>query len=156
MTRIPLAVTGLACTLLLCGAAATADPSSPNRGDMRTYPGIPAESTERFGGKAAMDVWAQDLNYYILGDNRINQIFHFGGNVEQQKAFQDDIEAMVLGLGVDPAAVAAKNQLQLTMTQYNAVVENMYLACEASRTRYQVCNKIVASLAPFERAAVTR
>lgn len=143
----------LACALLLCSAAALADQSSA---DTRTYAGVAAESGYRFGGKPAMDVWAQDLNYYILGDNRINQTFRFGGNADQQKAFQDDIEAMVLGLGVDPGAVAAKYDLHLTMTQYNAVVDNAYMACEASRTPFHVCNRIIASLAPFERAAVTR
>jgi hemoglobin len=140
--------------LLLCSTAALADQSSAD--GTRTYAGIPAESAYRFGGKPAMDVWVQDLNYYILGDNRINQTFRFGGNADQQKAFQDDIEAMVLGLSVDPRAVAAKYDLHLTMTEYNAVVDNAYMACEASRTPFHVCNRIIASLAPFERAAVSR
>jgi len=140
--------TALACAALLCSGAALADQTT-------TYPGIPAESSYRFGGKAAMDVWAQDLNYYILGDNRINQTFRFG-NPDQQKAFQDDIEAIVLGLNSDPGAVAAKYNLQLTATQYHAMIDNAYMACEASRTSFQVCNRIVASLAPFGRAATAR
>ena len=139
----------LACAVLFCGGV-LADQATT------TYAGVPAESAYRFGGKAAIDVWAQDLNYYILGDNRINQTFRFGGNADQQKAFQDDIEAIVLGLGADPGAVAAKYNLQLTKTEYNAVVDNAYVACEASRTPFQVCMRIVASLAPFGRAAVTR
>lgn len=137
----------LACAVLLCSGAALAD-QSPT-----TYSGIPAESSYRYGGKPAMDVWVQDLNYYILGDNRINQTFRFG---EQQKAFQDDIEAIVLGLNPDPGAVAAKYGLQLTQTQYHAMIDNAYMACEASRTPFPVCNRIVASLAPFGRAATTR
>jgi len=143
----------LACAaLLLCCGGALADQS----GGTTTYAGVPAESAYRFGGKAAMDVWVQDLNYYILGDNRINQTFRFGGNAGQQKAFQDDIEAIVLGFGADPRAVAAKYDLQLTKSEYNAMIDNAYMACEASRTSFQVCNRIVASLAPFGRAAVTR
>lgn len=141
----------LACALLLGCGGALADQAATT-----TYAGVPAESAYRFGGKAAMDVWAQDLNYYILGDNRINQTFRFGGDAGQQKAFQDDIEAIVLGLGADPRAVAAKYQLQLTKTEYNAMIDNAYVACEASRTSFQVCMRIVASLAPFGRAAVTR
>jgi hemoglobin len=124
-----------------------------------TYPGILASTSDRFGGKAAMDVWVQDLNYYVLGDNRINRIFNFGGDAARQKAFQDDVETLVLDSPVDQAradAIAAKYQLALTQTEYNAVIENAYLACEASRTRYHVCNQIVAALAPLERAAETR
>jgi hemoglobin len=138
-----------ACALLLCCGAALADQAAAT-----TYAGVPAESQYRFG-KPAIEVWAQDLNYYILGDNRINQTFRFGGNADQQKAFQEDIEAIVLGLGADPRTVAAKYGLQLTKTEYNAVIDNAYMACEASRTPFPVCNRIVASLAPLGRAAVT-
>ena len=138
-----------ACALLLCCGAALADQAAAT-----TYAGVPAESQYRFG-KPAIEVWAQDLNYYILGDNRINQTFRFG-SPDQQRAFQDDIEAIVLGLNADPGAVAAKYNLQLTQTQYHAMVDNAYMACEASRTSFQVCNRIVASLAPFGRAATTR
>lgn len=139
--------TALACALL-CAGAALADQTT-------TYSGIPAESSYRFGGKAAMEVWAQDLNYYILGDNRINQTFRFG-SPDEQKAFQDDMAAIALGLNPDPGAVAAKYKLQLTATQYHAMIDNAYLACEASRTPFHTCNGIVASLAPFGRAATTR
>ena len=116
---------------------------------------MPADAYDRFGGKAAMDVWAQDLNYYVLGDNRINRIFSFNGDAARQKALQDDLETLVL-TGATDQNLATKYGLALTKTEYNAVIENAYLACEASRTRYHVCNRIVAALAPFEHVAVTR
>ena len=120
-----------------------------------TYSGVPAEAYDRFGSKAAMDVWAQDLNYYVQGDNRINQIFGFNGDGARQKALQDDLKTLVL-TGSTDQNLATKYGLALTKTQYNAVIENAYLACEASRTRYHVCNRIVAAMAPFEHVAVTR
>jgi hemoglobin len=143
---------------LLAPAALLLAAAWPANADV-TYPGVLATANDRFGGKAAMDVWAQDLNYYVLGDNRINRIFNFGGDAARQKAFQDDVEALVLDSPVDQAranAIAAKYQLALSQTEYNAVIENAYLACEASRTRYNVCNQIVTALAPLERAAETR
>lgn len=143
---------------LLAPAALLLAAAWPVQADV-TYPGILASTSDRFGGKAAMDVWAQDLNYYVLGDNRINRVFNFGGDAARQKAFQEDVEALVLDSPVDQAranAVAAKYQLSLTRTEYNAVIENAYLACEASRTRYSTCNQIVAALAPLERAAENR
>lgn len=124
-----------------------------------TYPGVTAESTDRFGGKAAMDVWAQDLHYYMLGDNRINQIFRFNGDAERQTALRDEIEALILASPVDESraqAIAAKYQLKLTRTEYNAVIENAYLACDASRTPYTTCNRIIAAMAPLSRAVATR
>lgn len=147
-------------TLALLAAAALLLAAARPAGADVTYPGILASTSDgRFGGKAAMDVWAQDLNYYVQGDNRINRIFSFGGDAARQKALQDDIEALVLDSPVDQAranAVAAKYGLSLTRTEYNAVIENAYLACEASRTRYHLCNRIVAAMAPLERAAETR
>lgn len=124
-----------------------------------TYPGVAADSSDRFGGKAAMDVWAQDLNYYVLGDNRINQIFRFNGDAGRQAALRDEIEDLILSSPVDESraqAIAAKYQLKLTRTEYNAVIENAYLACDASRTPYTTCNRIIAALAPLSRAVATR
>ena len=136
----------LAPAALLLAASAQADV---------TYNGVPADTYTRFGSKAAMDVWAEDLNYYVLGDNRINQIFNFGGDAARNKALQNDLETLVL-TGSTDQNLATKYGLSLTETQYNAMIENAYLACEASRTRYNVCNRIVAALAPFEHVAVNR
>ena len=136
----------LAPAALLLAASAQADV---------TYSGVPADAYSRFGSKAAMDVWAQDLNYYVQGDNRINQVFGFNGDAARQKALQDDLETLVL-TGSTDQNLATKYGLSLTETQYNAMIENAYLACEASRTRYNVCNRIVAALAPFEHVAVNR
>ena len=146
MNRTLKTLTLLAPAALLLAATAHADVS---------YGGVPADAYDRFGSKAAMDVWAQDLNYYVQGDNRINRIFSFNGDAARQKALQDDLETLVLTGSVDQD-LGAKYGLSLTRTEYNAVIENAYLACEASRTRYNVCNRIVAALAPFERVAVKR
>lgn len=119
------------------------------------YPTGDTAASEPFGGRAAMDVWVQDLNYYILGDNRINRIFAFDGDTARNHAFQNDVEDLVLSSPIEQAradTIAAKYKLLLTSTEYNAVIEDAYLACEASRTRYHTCNQIVAVLAPLERA----
>jgi hemoglobin len=124
-----------------------------------TYPGVTADGSDRFGGKAAMDVWAQDLHYYMIGDNRINQIFKFNGDADKQTALRDEIEELILSSPVDEGrakAIAAKYQLKLTRTEYNAVIENAYLACDASRTPYTTCNCIIAAMAPLSRAVATR
>lgn len=120
-----------------------------------TFTGIPADAYERFGGKAAMDVVIQDLNYYDLGDNRINIVFGFNGDTARSKALHDDLEMMML-TGSSQENLATKYGLTLTETQYNAMIENLYLACEASHTRFHVCNRMVAALAPFARTAITR
>jgi hemoglobin len=146
MNRKLKAIALLAPAALLLATSAQADV---------TYSGVPADTYTRFGSKAAMDVWAQDLNYYILGDNRINQVFGFNGDYARSKALQDDLETLIL-TGSTDQNLAVKYGLSLTETQYNAVVENAYLACEASRTRYQVCNRIVAAMAPFEHQALAR
>ena len=136
----------LAPAALLLAASAQADV---------TYSGVPADTYSRFGSKAAMDVLVQDLNYYVQGDNRINQVFGFNGDAARQKALQDDLETLVL-TGSTDQNLATKYGLSLTETQYNAMIENVYLACDASRTRYSVCNRVVAALAPFEHVAVNR
>lgn len=128
-------------------------------GKTPTYPGIPADSLEKFGGQAGVDVWVDDLFYYILADNRINQIFKSHGHVERQMALNKELENMVLGGPAHYSGAsmsAAHAELGITVTQFNAVVEDAYLACDAARTPYHVCNQLIAALAPFERAIVTK
>jgi hemoglobin len=113
-------------------------------GKTPTYPGIPADSLEKFGGQAGVDVWVDDLFYYILADNRINQIFKSHGHVERQMALNKELENMVLGGPAHYSGAsmsAAHAELGITVTQFNAVVEDAYLACDAAR---------------FERAIVTK
>jgi hemoglobin len=144
---------------LFAAIAALALSAAPGAFADVTFGGIAADAPTRFGPKAAVDNWAQDLNYYVQGDNRINRIFGFNGDATRQKALQDDLEALVLSSPADPAvarSIVDKYQLALTVTEYNAMIENAYLACDATRTRYSVCNRIVAALAPFEHAAVSR
>ena len=144
----------LAAPALLLAAAAQAEPVA--------YRGVPSDayrSAESFGGVSAMQVWAQDLNYYVLGDNRINQIFKFNGDTAKQQALQNDVLNLVLNSPVDQAsaeATFAKYGLNLTRTEYNAVIENAYLACDASRTPYGICNRIITAMAPLEHVAVKR
>jgi len=142
--------------LLFSAGIAAADQPPTADGNSRTYAGVPVETGGWYGSKAAMDVWTQDLNYYVLGDNRINRVFGLGGDAEKQKALYDGLEGLVLGQSIDVSSLAANSGLQLTTTQYNAMIEDAYLACEASRTPYHVCNRIVASLAPFEHAVATK
>jgi hemoglobin len=128
-------------------------------GKTPVYPGIPADSLERFGGQAGVDVWVDDLFKYILADNRINQIFISHGHVQRQMALNKELESMVLGGPVKYSGAsmsAAHADLGITVTQFNAVVEDAYLACDDARVPYHVCNQLIAALAPFERAIVTR
>jgi hemoglobin len=121
--------------------------------------GIPGDSLEKFGGQAGIDVWVDDLFYYILADNRVNQIFLTHGHVQRQMALNKELENMVLGGPAHYSGAsmsAAHAELGLTLTQFNAVVEDAYLACDAARTPYHVCNQLIAALAPFERVIVTK
>jgi len=155
--------TAFAAALLACAAAgsAAAEDTVANRIEGKTpaYPGIPADSVEKFGGQAGIDVWVDDLFYYILADNRINQIFLTHGHVQRQMALNKELENMVMGGPVHYSGAsmsAAHAELGITITQFNAVVEDAYLACDAARTPYHVCNQLIAALAPFERAIVTK
>ena len=121
--------------------------------------GIPGDSLEKFGGQAGIDVWVDDLFYYILADNRINQVFNTHGHVQRQMALNKELENMVLGGPAHYSGAsmsAAHAEMGLTLTQFNAVVEDAYLACDAARTPYHVCNQLIAALAPFERVIVTK
>jgi hemoglobin len=146
--------------LLGCGSALAEDTvATRTEGKTPAYPGIPSDSVEAFGGQAGIDVWVDDLFYYILADNRINQIFKSHGHVERQMALNKELENMVMGGPAHYSGAsmsAAHAELGITVTQFNAVVEDAYLACDASRTPYHVCNQLIAALAPFERAIVTR
>ncbi len=121
--------------------------------------GVPDSAVEDFGGPEGVHAWVESLFYYIMLDNRINHIFREFGNVERQIALNSQLEEMVLGgpnnyQGASMSAAHA--DLGITMTQFNAVVEAAYLACERTLTPYKTCNHLIAALAPFTRVIVTR
>ena len=161
--RTSLSFIGAAALVLAAGlpASALADDTVATRttGKTPTYPGLSSGSLEKFGGAAGVAVWVDDLFKYILADNRINQIFITHGHVERQKALNKELEQMVLGGPVTyegASMSAAHSDLGITLTQFNAVVEDAYLACDDARTPYHICNQLIAALAPFERVIVTR
>jgi len=156
----PLALAaGLAAAAIGAGCASGDPVANRTEGKTPTVIPIPSDSLEKFGGQAGMDVWVDDLFYYILADNRINVIFNTHGHVQRQMALNKELENMVLGGPAHYSGAsmsAAHAELGLTLTQFNAVVEDAYLACDAARTPYHVCNQLIAGLAPFERVIVTK
>jgi hemoglobin len=145
--------------LMMAAAAPAMAASDPTGGKQVTYPGIPANTLEKFGGEAGIHQWVENLFYYILLDNRINQIFISHGKVDRQIALNTQLEQMVLGGPVQyqgASMSAAHADLGITVTQFNAVVEAAYLAFERSNIPYHTANQLIAALAPFERAIVTR
>ena len=144
----------------ISGGCASGDPvANRTTGKTPAIIGIPSDTVEKFGGQAGIDVWVDDLFYYILADNRINQIFLTHGHVQRQMALNKELENMVMGGPTQYSGAsmsAAHAELGITLTQFNAVVEDAYLACDAARTPYHTCNQLIAALAPFERVIVTK
>lgn len=129
--------------------------------EQKTKPilGIPSSAVASFGGEYGVHNWVESLFYYIMLDNRINYIFKEFGNVERQIALNTQLEQMVLGAKVEyqgASMSAAHADLGITMTQFNAVVEAAYSACERNQIPYYSCNHLIAALAPFTRVIVTK
>lgn len=147
---------------LVTGAALLAASAQPAfAGEQKTKPilGIPKSALDDFGGAAGVHAWVESLFYYIMLDNRISHIFREFGNVERQIALNTQLEQMVLGGAVEyqgASMSAAHANLGITMTQFNAVVEAAYNACERNNVPYKTCNHLIAALAPFTRVIVTR
>lgn len=121
--------------------------------------GIPDSSLARFGGREGVHNWVESLFYYIMLDNRINHIFREFGNVERQIELNTQLEVMVLGgenAYQGASMTAAHADLGITMTQFNAVVEAAYNACDRNVIPYYTCNHLIAALAPFTKGIVTR
>jgi hemoglobin len=121
--------------------------------------GVSGQALARFGGHDGVRAWVESLFYYIMLDNRISHVFREFGNVERQIILNTQLEKMVLGgpneyQGASMAAAHA--DLGITMTQFNAVVEAAYNACERNNIKYYTCNELVNALAPFTRDIVTR
>ena len=87
---------------------------------------------------------------------------HFAaiGKIERQIKLNQQLTAVMLGApGVEyqgASMSAAHADMGITLSQFNAVVEDAYLACEDMRTPYHTCNQLIAALAPFKRSIVTR
>jgi hemoglobin len=144
-----------AATLMLAAA------QSAQAGESKTNPilGVSPESLESFGGREGVHEWVKSLFYYIMLDNRINKIFKEFGNPERQIILNTQLETMVLGGPNEyqgASMSAAHADLEITMTQFNAVVEAAYSACERNNIKYYACNQLINALAPFTRDIVTR
>ncbi len=142
---------------LLVMSAATS--TYAQTGKTKTYPGLDADALEQWGGKEGIKNWVESLFYYIMLDNRINHIFREYGNIERQIFLNTQLEQLVLGGDVQyqgASMEAAHADLGITVTQFNAVVEAAYNACERVNATYKACNQLIAALAPYERVIVTR
>lgn len=133
---------------------------SAQAAEKKTKPilGLPASAVEQFGGEAGVRNWVEGLFYYIMLDNRINHIFREFGNVERQMFLNTQLEQMVLGAPVEyqgASMAAAHADLNITMGQFNAVVEAAYNSCERTNVPYYTCNLLIAALAPFTFDIVT-
>ncbi|NGY03409.1 group I truncated hemoglobin [Solimonas terrae] len=139
--------------------AAAAQPAFAGESKTKPIMGIPSSAVADFGGAYGVHNWVESLFYYIMLDNRINYIFKEFGNVDRQIALNTQLEQMVLGgpnnyQGASMSAAHA--DLGITMTQFNAVVEAAYNACERNEIKYYACNDLIAALAPFTRVIVTK
>ena len=130
-------------------------------GEQKTNPilGITSSALEDFGGREGVHAWVESLFYYIMLDNRIEPIFREFGNPERQIFLNTQLEIMVLGGPNEyqgASMSAAHADLGITMTQFNAVVEAAYNACERNVIKYHACNQLINALAPFTADIVTR
>jgi hemoglobin len=142
---------------ILAGTAAM--PSFAQTGQTQTYPALDDDAIAQWGGEEGVRNWVESLFYYIMLDNRINHIFREFGNIERQIFLNTQLEMMVLGAGTEyqgASMAAAHADLGITVTQFNAVVEAAYNACERVNVTYEACNQLIAALAPLERVIVTR
>lgn len=153
--------TGFVATLLAGGLLASAAMNTALAAEEKTnpVPGIPSNTLELWGGKEGVHEWAVALFHYIMLDTRINYLFKEFGNPERQIFLNTQLETMVLGgpneyQGASMAAAHA--DLNINMTQFNAVVEAAYNACERINLHYWTCNQVIAALAPFTDDIVTR
>ncbi len=150
-----------AAAAMVAGAAALLASSAALAGERMTHPipGPKSDALEKFGGEVGVHNWVEALFYYIMLDNRINYIFKQFGNPERQIYLNTQLETMLLGGDVEyqgASMQAAHADLGINMTQFNAVVEAAYNACERVSIQYHTCNDIIAVLAPFTKEIVTR
>lgn len=147
----------IAITFMLSVAAS---PSFSQTGKTETYPPIDSDALEQFGGPEGVRNWVESLFYYIMLDNRINHVFREFGNIERQIYLNTQLLQLVLGgneVEYQGASMAAAHaDLAITLTQFNAVVEAAYNACERIELTYKACNLMIAGLAPYKHAIVTR
>ena len=142
---------------ILAGTAAL--PSVAQTAKTNTFPGLDDDALQQWGGEEGVRNWVESLFYYIMLDNRINHVFREFGNIERQIFLNTQLEQLVLGGAVEyqgASMAAAHADLGITVTQFNAVVEAAYLACERVTVTYEACNQLIAALAPYERVIVTR
>jgi len=154
-------ITSASVALAMTAAAPAFGQSGPaydETGKAKAFPGIPSSSVQAMGGEEGLRTWVEALFHYILLDHRIAPTFREFGNIERQIALNTQLVQRVLGGNVEymgASMSAAHSDLGITMTEFNAVVEAAYNACERVNYHYYACNQIIAGLAPFTFQIVT-
>ncbi|WP_420426319.1 group I truncated hemoglobin [Algiphilus sp.] len=156
------AITGATVALAVLASTpsfAQSGPAYDDTGKAKAFPGIPSGTVEAMGGEEGLRTWVEALFHYILLDHRIAPTFREFGNIERQIALNTQLVQRVLGGNVEymgASMSAAHSDLGITMTEFNAVVEAAYNACDRVNYHYYHCNQIIAGLAPFTFQIVTK
>jgi hemoglobin len=127
-------------------------------GSELTTPDKSGDLYNALGAREGIERIVEDLLYLIVDDKRI--AFQFKGlNVER---FHTNLSAQICELAGGPCeyegmSMAESHQaMDITDTQFNALVENLILAMEQNNIATGAQNRLLGKLAPLHPAIVTQ
>jgi hemoglobin len=111
---------------------------------------------DQMGGEAKMRAIAEEFTNVILADPRINFTF---ANTDLAK-FKQLIFEQFCNLTGGPCQYTGRSmkesheKLNTTNAQFNALAEDLYIACDNLHVPYHLQNKLMVLLAPMQRDVV--
>ena len=110
------------------------------------------------GGKAGIDKIVDDFIPIILGDKRISRFFEVMDKKEFAAALSDQFCELTGG----PCKYKGKDMsdthdgMGISNAHFNALAEDLQIAMENNHISSAISNKLVAKLAPMQRAIVSK
>ena len=113
---------------------------------------------QQFGGKAGIDKVVADFLPLLLADERIKEVFK-DADMERLGVLLAEQFCNITG---GPCKYSGKSMqeshkdMNLSNAQFNALAEDLQFAMEKNKIANSAQNKLIAKLAPMQRAIVTR
>jgi hemoglobin len=152
-----------ALTLLVAAAPSNAQSNAPSAASSNTPSNAQITMAndavfQQFGGKAGIDKVVADFLPLLLADERIKDVFK-DADMERLGVLLAEQFCNITG---GPCKYSGKSMqeshkdMKLNNAQFNALAEDLQYAMEKNNIANSAQNKLIAKLAPMQRAIVTR
>jgi len=143
-----------AAAVLLAGAQAALLHADGDRA-VGHFPGLSPGMQADLGGQIGLQNIIDNFYEIVAGDNRLNTVLTNRQSGALQEAQKKALLQTLMGTPTVAAGTTHSGIVQLSDTQYNAIVEDLYEAFDRARVSYHTSNRVLGTLVAYEPLLVS-